>query len=151
MNEEVRQKAHTSFVEIIKQLSPFDAQNLKYLFQNPNTPVGQIRLMDNDKTGSIGWVANFFPFPKIRHSNHQLYSASVENLVRLGLIQLDWMNPFVHPTMYDALYSHLVFKDCEQIFASMPDHKNFVDRHIILGKGSWKATDFGVLFSQCCF
>jgi hypothetical protein len=151
MNENNKDKAHTSFVEIIKQLSPLDAQNLKYLSQNPISPVGQIRMKSVDEESSNCWVDNFFPFTNYSLGERTIFSASIENLIRLGLIKINWNNSFTAPKLYDSLLDHPLYKECEDLFKLNPDHPTFLNNKISLLEGSWFTTDFGILFNRCCF
>ncbi len=145
MDEVEQNKAHTSFVEIIKQLSPLDAQNIIYLKNNRNVGTGVIRVTDPTGDGGIDWIRNFFPFPNANFDNYSIYSASVDNLIRLGLVKIDRTKTFTDSSLYNLLESHIVYKDC-LIFIEI--HHN--DRQVKLEKVHWNFTDFGKQFVQCC-
>jgi hypothetical protein len=70
--------AHTSFIEIIKQLSPLDANNLIYLSKNTNLGVGAVELTTKDDTGSVLWKRHFFPFPDLTFENGDQYISSID-------------------------------------------------------------------------
>lgn len=104
MNSDTAHKAHPSFTEIIKQMSPLDAKVLKKMDSKP-IPVCKLRFQK--KSESIYAIEAFKNFPYARrfkegfdiYSNLvmlDIYGAdelqithSVENLCRLGILLVD--------------------------------------------------------------
>jgi hypothetical protein len=141
MNESESKKVHTSFVEIIKQLSPLDAKVFKFLNLNEHIGAGRLRLNYKSKQGGVDILTFFFPFPEMNKSNFKLYSASINNLIRLGLINVDFGSSYVDKERYEILKTHNLFK------SSKVDDE---ERVLHIEEFVWNITDFGSNFSQCC-
>ncbi|MBU8908482.1 DUF4393 domain-containing protein [Desertibacillus haloalkaliphilus] len=63
VNSDKKDKSHSSFVEIIKQLSPFDAKNFKYLFLNTHLHIAVGKIKTKNKNGGENTIIeNFSPF-----------------------------------------------------------------------------------------
>jgi hypothetical protein len=150
MSIDSNDKTHSSFVEIIKQLSSFDAKNFKYLFANTHLhiAVGKIKTANEDG-GENTIIDNFFPFPDLNMDNQALYSSSIDNLIRLGLIQIDHHLHYTIDSRYDPLLSHPIFIAYENIInaRNMLEQKN---KKVFLKKSIWDFTSFGKQFGQCC-
>ncbi|MGF7049140.1 hypothetical protein J2T13_003648 [Paenibacillus sp. DS2015] len=151
MNSQLSDSAHSSFVEIIKQFSPLDAINFQYLINNAPVALANIRLLKKDDPTTIGtWITNFFPFPDLEFNNWQQYSASIDNLIRLGLINVDPALTFSNDSLYDSLLNHPLYKSCELVLKDNTQDPQNQDRIIELNKKYWLFTTFGSSFAQCC-
>lgn len=136
--------AHSSFVEIIKQLSPLDAQNFRFLVQNPSVGVGGITLTRINMSGFSEVLSRFFPFPDLNYRNQHEYSSSIDNLVRLGLLNVIEMKVFTDKTRYDDLKKHPLLQHYIDLYEKDGTIK------VELREAYWQLTDFGKLFAQCC-
>ncbi|WP_288394592.1 DUF4393 domain-containing protein [uncultured Vagococcus sp.] len=86
MDKSKENKIHPSFVEIIKQLSTLDAKIL-LSFNNSNShPIG--KLIEQRSNGYFIVVDNFYLHETIENYYLPDISASVSNLIRLGLIEI---------------------------------------------------------------
>ncbi|NJJ37842.1 DUF4393 domain-containing protein [Paenibacillus apii] len=146
-NSSTSDRTHTAFVEIIKQLSPMDASSFNFLYKN-NGKVGivDIRLNLQNGTGGHTWIKNFIPFPDINYNNHNLYSSTIDNLVRLGLIEVESGTTFVNKTFYESLNDHPLYKTCEAIIHNSPNET----RTLGVSEKFWGMTHFGINFATCC-
>ncbi|OMD03461.1 DUF4393 domain-containing protein [Paenibacillus sp. FSL R5-0636] len=146
-NAEKNDMAHTAFVEIIKQLSPLDAENFSFLVQNKGR-IGIADIMLNLPLGNGAntWIKNFLPFPDINYNNYKFYSATIDNMERLGLIEIDNITTFLDTTLYESLQLHPLYKTCEEIREKSPNEQ----RTLGLQEKFWSVTQFGENFSACC-
>lgn len=151
VNSTKSEKTHSSFVEIIKQLSPLDAGNFKYLADNQIIGVGKIKTKNsNEEQGENTLIEHFFPFPKQTLENTPLYTASIENLLRLGLITIDHSLHFVHKERYDDLRSHPVFLHYQSQVNINNTRNPESSKELFLKESIWSVSDFGKQFSHCC-
>lgn len=90
---------HHSFVEIIKQLSPLDARNLKFIAQRKRCPVAKYLLQHEMGGQSLLKPLIFIPHDSdcgIESSldnsmfDFDINASSITNLERLGLIKVDF-------------------------------------------------------------
>lgn len=113
MNTDYRESVHPSFVEIIKQLSPLDAQNLKYITNN-ESPIAEYRLcfekqcpapegidvsvgtLENDiyyndfvEPGYDLIITNVFLLNP-QQDDLKIQAASISSLQRLGLVRIKY-------------------------------------------------------------
>jgi hypothetical protein len=151
MDKVSQDSAHTSFVEIIKQFSPLDAMNFRFLVKNLHCAVAEIRLDYVDEVkGGVTWYRNFFPLPDLTFENYAYYSASIDNLIRLGLIKIENDSSYTDKSKYDLLKNHPVFVICNVMAEAAKELPFFKDRTPKLKEGSWSITTFGEMFAQCC-
>lgn len=139
VNSEKISYVHPSFVEIIKQLSPLDAQNLSILSKRGRLPIAK-------------FVMGTFPI--VEHvflSNEEcddiiLQSASITNLNRLGLVKIDY-DYALEEQYYQAFLN-------QADFIRLKTSGEFFDHPIAstgdLQKGSLDLTNFGDYFVETC-
>ncbi len=100
INIEKKDDVHPSFSEIIKQLSPLDARNLK-LFKNADgLPISQYRVRNEDGSYDI-LMSNVFLGKIGENVDLTAQSASITNLQRLGLLEVTYRSKFANPIRYD--------------------------------------------------
>lgn len=94
---------HNSFVEIIKQLSPLDAQLIKHLSFGGNVmlPLSKIIKNTQDKSGHHEIIPIFFFTDK--YDNIDKNAASLSNLERLGLISTSFETFFTDDINYNPI------------------------------------------------
>lgn len=155
MNLETNTNSHPSFVDIIKQLSPFDAKVCQLLYLNQNNyAIADIYcdyvLEDNTTRTSIA-LEKFIPFEEINWNNLRDYQASVDNLVRLGLIVFSSTEAFIEQDRYLSLKQHGIYRHYQ-------DNKELIlmnDMHkitkVYTKDYAWQFTKFGSNFAACCF
>ena len=163
MNSTIRDKAHPAFVEIIKQLSPLDAQILKGVFERDGIELVKIRYqkkvpgchLSDLPSLQRACIPNISPVGETILTHYTLFenldalpdtvAASISNLERLGLIF----------TSYDS------FKDGSESFYYELENSSHVKAlikkypdtevcEIILILGYCAPTPFGIQFSEVC-
>ncbi len=153
VNVNTKDQTHSSFVDIVRQLSPFDANAFKFLCSCTSTgvAVGKIKRKYINEDGENTLIENFFPFPNMDLSNEKLYSAAVDNFIRLGLIQIDHELHYTYEWRYDDLYNHALYKyykqQQEHSNLALPEEKY---QEVFLKKSIWDLTSFGKMFAQSC-
>ncbi|WP_142413085.1 DUF4393 domain-containing protein [Hathewaya massiliensis] len=152
MNVDEKDNVHPSFVEIIKQLSPFDANLLK-LFSimgqstKPSYPIIKLRsqISKEDSSGIDRVYHILSPSFGISINNYIQYSISIDNLIRLHLVKADYDRSFVDKTYYnDILNSDLVTK-LNQTLPIAPNYTYVNDKEGVL-----TITDLGQAFINIC-
>ncbi|MFD2446371.1 DUF4393 domain-containing protein [Bacillus sp. CGMCC 1.16607] len=146
MDKEKALKAHPSYVEIIKQLSPDEARMLSSIKGNGLLPI--IDLRAGKPNGEIGFFEIKKHFTDLAYvagcSNPELGSAYIENLNRLGLIFIDKETYLIdHEMYYDELINHSEIKSLFPMITSM-------SRTIDFRKYSFTRTEFGENFVNAC-
>lgn len=116
MNKVVKNDVHPSYVEIIKQLCPDEAKVLRHLAQQEGIPLIGIRYKRPNSSDGFDIVKHFSnvgylvqaEFPK----NLPQY---LDNLTRLGLINIDSMHSLTFKEFYKPLRECDDFKQMLQI------------------------------------
>ncbi|MEC0253634.1 DUF4393 domain-containing protein [Paenibacillus lautus] len=149
MNKTRVYAVHPSYVEVIKQLSPLDARILEFLSENRNSiGCGSIVLNVLDgQGGHVPIVHNFFPIPGLNKNNYLNYSASIDNLVRLGLVYIDKNRKFDENFFYRSLEGHQLVVDLQKMYLSEPSGSA---TKVELRRSAWEITQFGENFCSCC-
>ncbi|WP_203363069.1 DUF4393 domain-containing protein [Bacillus sp. REN10] len=143
---------HPSFVEVIKQMSPVDARNFKFLKDNIGLGIGSIDILYKGSGGSASYVKNFFPFPDLSLDNYELHSASVDNLKRLALIVTDTKMHFSDKSVYEPLKNHEVINKLRETHKrEQSSNPHLLNTELLLKKNYWFLSDFGENFATCCF
>lgn len=166
MNTDTKDLVHPSFVEIIKQLSPLDAKainDLKYLceyqpliriFACKEQPTPNERMLAHnmpnfgDAKIKLPLFSHYsLPIPEIESSPEQR-GFVIQNLNRLGLINIDYREHIIDAVQYKPLYDQLL----ESPLYKNLTHKTTQDNlYLQLTDGFTSPTDFGRLFfSICC-
>lgn len=106
---------HSSYVEIIKQLSPIDA---KILFEvhKGNNAIAQIGL---DFKIGFKITTNHVFVPNSSNLPDSLIEASIDNLIRLGLVNIDYGTFRQNDSYYDELRSSLPYQAIEELVRNL--------------------------------
>lgn len=147
MTNDKKDKAHPAFIEVIKQLSPFDAEFLKNLFYNhaPQLPKMKVRLQvsENDVSGIDLFRTILSPKYFTNKSLLNEYSFSLDNIERLKIIEIKDDYFLNTPNIYDDIIQS-IDKDS---FLNLREDLNYVN----LIKGSISLTNFGKQFIDSVF
>lgn len=133
-----------SFVEIIKQLTPLDAQIFRTM--ENFEPIVNIFMRDVDSTSSQIVYYDLFIHPNFPNTN--LNSISVNNLSRLGLINIRYDASFTDKDVYIPFKSTKEYLHVEQMCEN--DARNGVQKAPSLAKGISTITNFGKTFRDIC-
>lgn len=165
MNFDTKDLVHPSFVEIIKHLSPLDAQVInivKYLCDNQplirifaceEQPIPNERMVIHDMpnfgnaTIKIPLFSHYsLPITGIETTAEQR-GFVVQNLNRLGLINIDYREHIIDAIQYKPLYDQLLESSLYKRLMSKTAQDNL---HLQLADGYTSPTDFGRLFFNIC-
>ncbi|WP_295250427.1 DUF4393 domain-containing protein [Ruminococcus sp.] len=141
------EKIHPSFSDIIQQMSPIDAQNLKCFSVGENLPICEIRI-NFEKSGHRILQTNIFCSNKFCNSIEQ-QSISLSSLSRMGLISIAYDEYITDDSVYkifDSLPIVVDFKN--QIEAA--NKSNNSNQKFDLQKGVAKLTPVGKAFIDVC-
>nr|DAX04348.1 MAG TPA: protein of unknown function (DUF4393) [Bacteriophage sp.] len=112
---------HTSYVEIIKQLTPLDGDNLKLINQNKGEELISRLIVNFDNEGFK--IARTNLFLANENCNDQLIlSASLDNLNRLGLVTLDYSRYRKIDNIYDQFKLTKEYEDLKHTIESQNQH-----------------------------
>lgn len=166
MDSNTKNLAHPSFIQIIEQLSPLDAKIIDsagYLVESQplirifacNEPPLQDKRMADLNMPEFGNTEKKIPlFSHYSYSVDGLNTTAAErnlviqNLNRLGLINIDYREHIIDATQYKPLYQSLLGSSFYLDFVKDSEQKG---RYLGLTDGYTSPTDFGRLFySVCC-
>lgn len=145
INADTKKNVHPSFVEIIKQLSPLDARVVEMIKHNQK-PIPII-------TGRLNYeVSNTFleivhDYSTVLYSIYQdvnELAASLQNLKRLGLINVRYDQVVKPDTVYDVFETDTAYQQIKESVCNIPN------TNISLDKGLVELTDFGLQFCEIC-
>lgn len=137
---------HPSFTEIIKQLSPLDAQNLR-LFKNNfvSLPICEYRVQEPNNNNYKTLLTNVF----LENPDCQdlaLQSVSLSSLNRLELIQIDYLTYMSDSTFYERF-------DKTPYYIEMSNTLQYTiskTAKIVIHKGKVGLTPLGSSFLEVC-
>lgn len=132
---------HHSFVEILKQLSPNDANLLK-IINGVGLPVGDINLVDKENSGLYSLIKKFYistEFP-----NFSKNAISINNLERLGLIEINDHYSFINEDFYKPFLESDEFKTLSEKYKDNSFYK------VELYKMIMKITPLGRALQEIC-
>lgn len=160
INLDTTNQVHHSYVEIIKQLSPLDASNLKVLSRKFNYPIVAYRSIFNNE----GLYRIIKPLIWIFSDTNQDIDAnaiSLTNLVRLGLAEIP-TGEFAAKVDYDKLFKEgPLFKTFSEALDNLNNNlpTNIPESdiellkgctHLDIQKGVIRLTPFGRSFAEIC-
>jgi hypothetical protein len=147
MNSDTAFKAHPSFVELIKQINSDEAKIIKLFSDDLAKPLLKIRLYD------INSPLNAYAEPLINFSNlpyeanctfPELGPSYIENLERLGLINISYTVYNTLPNAYDFIENHPIVTNWKDL-ADQSTVKRFE-----INRGAVTLTSFGKKFLESC-
>lgn len=142
MISDTKDTVHPSFVEIIKQMSPIDAHIFQIIMSSQLRPI-----IDLEKElpggGSLliqshcSWISDF---------SIKQCAASIDNLLRLGLIEIPYGEYYSDTQAYDYVKQNPRFQELEQqssISLNSGESLEYDNRYI-------KPSDLSTLFYNIC-
>lgn len=160
MNSETANMAHPAFIEVIKQLSPFDAHNLKLFSSKRNYPIVKYNIAD--KNNNSVDISNHIFLGNSNCRDFDLLATSLSNLYRSGLLFLTYRrhvmddslySPFTETQLYQNIQAILSLEDDTQkqtLISSftLVDIKRF--SVLAIEKGIVETTPLGINFIKVC-
>ncbi|KGQ40842.1 hypothetical protein JP28_12565 [Gallibacterium anatis] len=124
---------HPSFSEMIKMLSPLDAQNLYCLYHYQDETISQIQV--NFESGGYQTLHNHIFLGNPECQDNALIEPSIDNLVRLKLVDVTYTKYKTQENLYEKHFSNPLFlslkKEIEQTIESTKlDIKKLEDESI---------------------
>ena len=136
-------QVHPSFTEVIKQLSPLDAQNLKCFADTPKLPICEFRNVLNNSGYYLIKTNVFIENPKCQDID--LQSVSMSSLSRLELITIDYVSYLVDEKNYDNFEKLPLYKQLNYM------NQFSVEKQTLkIQKGQAALTPFGKAFIDVC-
>lgn len=144
MTREVAERAHPTFVEILKQLSSDEAKIIPYFLDNPYQPYISIEVM-KEGHGRRSVLAHWTDLALKADCDYPAYcSVYMENLARLGLLEF-----FENAEVESEAYKEL--EESESIVNLIESVKKETDcEEIVIEKGVITRTMLGQIFMQAC-
>jgi hypothetical protein len=122
--------AHPAFVEVIKQLSPDEARLMKLFAVDRPFPIITVRAESDEGKGGKDILARVSLLGLEAHCQHpELTPAYLDNLSRLGLIEIPPMVAYTDANVYKALEEHRQVVATRAQIDSTPQRKSSVSRH----------------------
>jgi hypothetical protein len=142
------QYAHPSFVEIIKQMSPIDAINLKIFIREEVIAICKI-IYQIKKGGYNIQATNVISHPNAT-GDPQLLSSSFNNLDRLGLISISYDEFLKDDGKYSEFYSHPLYIEASNRLNVYQQQGIDSFTKVDLIKGMARRTPLGLDFIKAC-
>lgn len=120
MDSRTKNKCHICFVEILKQLSKNDLEVLNRIYMMKHTssiPFGKLNIVDSNNKPLKYELHNPIYIANIDNyviDDYNAFSTSIENLNRLGLIEINYTKYFTDKSVYDLLIQK-VLPSCTNI------------------------------------
>lgn len=151
MDSDYNNFVHPSFVTIIKDMSPLDAENLTLFKNNFQLPIVNYKIVSKNGGYIVLYYNVFLSNPN--NANINLQSSSISALERLGLIQVSYMEKFTDLELYEKykttseykkIYSDLEY--CKKLPESAIDELSENDKNRIVNyKNSRLELDYGIV------
>ena len=139
MNIDYQKDTHPSFAEILKQMSPLDAEIIKVFKNSPlvGLPIGRYQINENDGYQTL--LENVFI--DYFMSDLEACSISISSLTRLGLLKVSYDDILLNEETYNGLGLHPWFLLLK---------KNLPDKNVTIHKGTVSLTPLGRSFTRIC-
>lgn len=158
MNIDTKESVHPAYVDIIKQLSPSDALFLRHLCDNGMCiPTINYYLVKYNKTDHLELIKGTTRKPiliryisYVNEMPYDLLQISIDNLERLGLINVEMGSYLTNEDVYDILNSEVseIYNDAlNQALSSEPTLKSFEPYQ---ERGYINLSVFGMSFCEIC-
>lgn len=138
--------AHPGFVEILKQITPDEARILKIFAPPRALPLIDVRAENKDANkGGREVLTNFSLYGEEAKCEHpHLTPSYIDNLCRLGLIELPTFYEYKAPNVYDPLENHSTVQNVKQQIEENKELKCDIQRKGI------RVTQLGRQFISAC-
>lgn len=140
MNTDTKWRVHPSYVDIIKQMTPDEAKLLRVLYATKLTPIIHVKQYMNDKESYTDIVQNYSTLTRYCESPSGIY-AYLNNLQRLGLINIDYSTYCTYDGAYDEL---------DNQFAELKSEWENKGGELRILHGLLELTAFGQNFTRTC-
>ncbi|HEL0558409.1 TPA: DUF4393 domain-containing protein [Streptococcus equi subsp. zooepidemicus] len=151
-NQDKEKDLHSAFVQIIKQMTPLDAQNLLLMNQEGNNLIANLQIevhySKENLSGTVNKANNIY-LSKLDYSP-DIIASSIDNLTRLGLIKVDYLH-YPLDSNYESIKQTTIYKSLESEINTLNLFKSSNTKYDIkIEKGKVSLTDFGKKFISVC-
>lgn len=144
MTDITRYTVHPSYVDIIKQLSPIDAKALNMIFKPEYLSVINIRAYYTNVDMYKDVFQNYSIELEELYRDNLEQSSSLLNLVRLGIITIDYDRTLQDKARYDK------YNDSYWVQKALDRYKDDENVKVEINRGLICLTDFGISFCMTC-
>lgn len=147
MDSEKASSVQPCFTEIIKQLSPLDAQNLVCFRNDPSLnglPLAEYRLVLKE-TGNYKILQTNIFLSNPSAPSIPTQAVSIAALSRLGLVDITYLSSFVNDVIYEPFSKTELYRFCEQEVSKRSDGE------LKIARGMARLTPLGKAFIDICF
>lgn len=109
MNKDYLSSIHPSFADILKQMSPLDAQNLLLFKDKFSIPICDIHLTLDGQRGYSCLFKNFFIANK-EQDDFDLQAQSISSLIHFGLVAIPALETFTNKDYLKDFENHYFFQ-----------------------------------------
>lgn len=142
MNSRTFREVHPSFPEIIKQMSPLDAEILSEFKKYSAQPIAKFLLVYPGGTSKV--LEDYLYFcPEGSHSYY--YASSISSLERLGLLFVDFNSCLSDDSQYNNFYDWAYLKHLKKEYENTATNQT-----VRVRKGVCKLTPLGRHFVDVC-
>lgn len=145
MDRATAYRAHPGFVDMIKNMCPDEARIMRFLASNPYCPLVNIKSVFN-KDQSFHIIHRHLSLlgldAKVEHP--PLTSNYIDNLERLGLVQVENMTRIKEEAVYARIEEH------PEVKKIIDDLKKIEERRVEIEKIRLGVTDLGKQFIRAC-
>ena len=135
---------HPSFVEIIKVLSPLDAQNLYSLYHGRDETISKIRVTNKENDSYTDHFNHvFLGNPECQDIN--LIESSIDNLIRLKLVDVSYSEYKSDDSLYDKHRENELFLKFKTEQEELQQHNTTLLNYLLNG-GLLKDADTNMPF-----
>jgi len=147
MNQDIRDKAHPAFVEIIKNMSAFDAKIFELFSTSSNIPIAAIRITTGENY-FLHALPQIFSSELFLHGDPFELSRCLLNLERLAIIKLR-LDRYLPNYNYTLEESHQFIQGQFIKYANEYPSDNVLCQMQL--KGYTELTGLGKALQACCF
>ena len=147
MTLDTKNMVHPGFVEIIKQMSPLDAENLSVIADRKSVPIARY-IYRTQKTGFFIQFDNVFLENQCQ-DNIENQAISISSLDRLGLITTDYSNYLADKKLYKNFEETAIY---QELLLNAPTKTTNGDKvtKADIQKGGLFLTPLGEAFVSIC-
>lgn len=122
MDDRYANDVHPSFPDILRQMTPLDAQNLSLFKTNGNRALVQYALNPSNEAGYVTiFERGFLDNPNETDLNKQAISISA--LERLGVVSISLTEHLTNEQLYEAFYKHPYYAEMQELVEKDPGFK----------------------------
>lgn len=138
---------HPSFSDIIQQMSPLDAQNLKLFGLNEQLPICELRRNEGSDGYIVIYSDIFYSNPLCQHIQQQ--AISISSLRRIGLISTNYDIYLKNEKLYEPVNELPEYK-VQQKYLESSNKLNKTNHKLDIQQGVASITPLGKAFIDVC-